>query len=193
VTLLTGAQGRASRANRAGGSLSRPSRACSATLGWDPEPDSARRAAGRPPIAAGVPVSTRTLLANLRADVGEASASGRDLPSSRVRRRARAGSRSCDEKAGVDTRFLLAANGGPRPSPDTQIGSTDPARANELGGEPFAKAQDSRANSAALGSRRGGPDTDGAVVDVARERTRAGARTARPTYRPRGARQGGLR
>ncbi len=193
MTLLTGVRGRRSRANRAGGSSSRPSKACSATLGWGLEPASARRAVDRPPIAAVVPASTRTRLASARADEGDASASGRDLPSSRMRRRVRASWQSGDDVSGVDARCHLAADGGPRPSPDAQIGSTDPVRANELGGEPFAKAQDSRAHSAAPGSRRGGPDTDTAVVDVARDRTRARARAARPPHRPRGARQGGLR
>src|ERR1019366_10304850 len=81
----------------------------------------------------------------------------------------------------------------PRPARDALIGSTDPAGANELGGEPFAKAQNSRANSATTGPRRSDLLARRAMVDVARGRTRSCAWAPRRHHRPWGAREGGRR
>jgi hypothetical protein len=58
--------------------------------------------------------------------------------------------------------------GVPENRQNAQIGSTNPARANERGGEPFAKAQDSRAHSAGSGDARGSLDSCAAMAVAAR-------------------------
>src|SRR5262249_56452996 len=47
----------------------------------------------------------------------------------------------------------------PETGPNTQIGSTNPARANERGDEPFAKGLDSRPHPTTARMARGGVDT----------------------------------
>ena len=73
----------------------------------------------------------------------------------------------------------------PERRPNKQIGSTNPARANERGGEPFAKAQDSRAHPAASGFAGGSLDSGAAMVVAARHRPGGGAVVAGPNDRRR--------